>query len=365
LKKTIILTDEDVKYDKRVQNQYLNFKNNYVDIIKCKTEKKFKKIDFSFLKVLNKKNIKRFRVLKDKYNIDIKSLFSGLRNILFKNTNAKILADMLYKKKFDFLYANDLFCGIVGMYLKNKKKDFYFIYDSHEVQFNRNRKKNGLFRILYEMYLEERIVKIADEVRVVNKPIRDLYLEIFDISKDKIKVVNNNHFKCYCGYYKNNFKYGDIGILYVGGGIKGRLLEVLAKEANKLNIPVYSFFLNEVPKVAKEYNWYVGDKNYIHEVLDLIKEKTLIMWCVNDVSCLSYKLALPNKFFQAVALGMPVIVYKDTYLAEIVRKYKIGYVFEDNLKDIIDKINDKEEFFKVVDNMENFQKLIYKEKLIL
>ena len=361
-----MLTDEDIKYDKRIQNQYLNIEEDNVDIIKCKINKEFKNFDFfDFFKALNKKNIKKFRCLKNKYDIVIIGFLDGLKNILLKNINAKKLAEKLYKKNFNMLYANDLFCGLVGMYLKKNRKDLYFIYDSHEIQFNRNRQKNGFFRILYEMYLEEKIVKTADEIRVVNQPIRDLYLNIYNISEDKIKVVNNNHFECYCDFYKKNFNYGDIGILYIGGGVKGRLLEVLAKEANKFNIPVYSFFLNKIPEIAKQYNWYIGDKNYTNEVLNLIKNKTLIMWCVNDVSCLSYKLALPNKFFQAVAFGMPVIAYEGTYLAEIVKKYNIGYIFKNDLKEIIDQINNKKDFFEIIENMGKFQKLVYKEKLVL
>ena len=43
----------------------------------------------------------------------------------------------------------------------------------------------------------------------------------------------------------------------------------------------------------------------------------------------SYRYALPNKFFQAQAVGCPIIVYDKTYLSSIVRKYGCGLVFSD------------------------------------
>jgi glycosyltransferase involved in cell wall biosynthesis len=272
---------------------------------------------------------------------------------------------LLIKSNIEVIYANDLFCGLLGMFVKTYKKNIYFIYDAHEVEFNRNREKNGLMRILYEIYLEKRIVTIADKIIVVNKPIKKLYENIYDIKEDKINIVNNNHFKYHYGFYKKNFKYGNIGILYIGKGVKGRLLEKLGYEADKMNIPIYSFFLGNIPDVAKKYKWYIGIKEYENKVKEIIKENTLLMWCVNEANCLSYKLALPNKFFQAIAFGMPVIAYKGTYLAEIVKKFNLGYIYEDNLKKIIEQIANKKNFFKIIENVENFQKLISEEKIVL
>ena len=50
------------------------------------------------------------------------------------------------------------------------------------------------------------------------------------------------------------------------------------------------------------------------------------MWASTENICLSYRLSLGNKFFQAMALGIPLLL-QETYLADIVIKYKLGYVY--------------------------------------
>ncbi|MDO5769427.1 MAG: hypothetical protein Q4P13_07980, partial [Psychrobacter sp.] len=41
----------------------------------------------------------------------------------------------------------------------------------------------------------------------------------------------------------------------------------------------------------------------------------------------SYRYALPNKFFQAQAIGCPIIAYDRTYLGSIILKYKCGLIY--------------------------------------
>ncbi len=53
------------------------------------------------------------------------------------------------------------------------------------------------------------------------------------------------------------------------------------------------------------------------------------MWCCLNAQALSYKLALPNKFFQALAVGIPVIASSGTYLADLVNRYELGFVVHD------------------------------------
>ncbi|WP_457563195.1 hypothetical protein [Caminibacter pacificus] len=363
MKKSLLLIDEELSTDYRVNKTIDILNKNSLQIINCSKYNFYCSSSFFPLFKNLIFNFYNFYRIKKKYDIKFNSLFLGLKRSVYNWCKSKLLAEKISEKnEYHLIFANDLNCGIVGKVLKTEKN--VFIYDSHEIQFHRNR-KNSFFRSLFDYSIEKEIVKKADEIRVVNVPIKKLYEDIYNINSSKIKVVNNNHFKCYYGFYKQNFNYAEIGILYIGGGIKGRMLEKLAKEAKSLDIDVFAFFINEIPQLAYDYKWYVGKKDYIEEVKELIKNKTLLMWCVNDTSCLSYKLALPNKFFQAVALGIPVIVYEGTYLADIVKKYDIGYIYKNNLSDIIDSVKNTEKFLKIVDNMNNFQKLIYEKNLVL
>jgi glycosyltransferase involved in cell wall biosynthesis len=63
------------------------------------------------------------------------------------------------------------------------------------------------------------------------------------------------------------------------------------------------------------------------------------MWCCVDDVCLSYRLSLPNKFFQALSVGIPVVATYGSYLAEIVEKYQLGFVFNGtNLSVIVEQM---------------------------
>jgi len=352
---SLLLVDSSIVYDLRIQRNY-----NYDYIFRCKG-KSSSFVDLIFLIFLSLKNIKFLKYVLD---IPYKYIFKGINKPLkyFSiDKDIKYMGNDIKK-----IIANDFQCGILGMKLKKQYPQIYFIYDSHEIQFNRMRDKNSLFRMFLEMSIENEVIKYADEVRVVNQPIKKLYQELYNIDETKIIVVNNNHFECYQDYYRKNFLYdkNNIAILYIGAGIKGRLLDKLAEES-KNNIPVYGFFLQDIPKEAIDNGWYIGQKKYLDEVKELIKQKTFLMWCVNDISCLSYKLALPNKFFQAVSLSIPVIAYKGTYLAEIVERHDIGYLYDNNLGDIIKKVQNKDKFFKIIENMNRFQELICDKKLML
>lgn len=51
-------------------------------------------------------------------------------------------------------------------------------------------------------------------------------------------------------------------------------------------------------------------------------------WCCFDTGVFSYRYSLPNKFFQAMALGIPIIAARGSYLGRLVSRYGIGAVVE-------------------------------------
>ena len=61
----------------------------------------------------------------------------------------------------------------------------------------------------------------------------------------------------------------------------------------------------------------------------------------------SYRYALPNKFFQAQALGCPIIAYENTYLAEIIEEFGCGLtLLQSSVKNFEIKI-DQDEYFEM------------------
>lgn len=219
------------------------------------------------------------------------------------------------------------------------------------------------------MYLsKKKILKQASKLIVVNKPTVEVYRYIYNFKNKNIEIINNNHFLPHIDHTIKNFS-RDINrsaILYVGGGINGRKLEDLYFYSKAENIKVYNFFLNSTPTLKPYNNWILGSKEYLPEILELSIKNHLVLWCCTENICLSYKLALPNKLYQAIAIGIPIIAYKETYLANIVKEYNIGYIYNDNnFKEIINELKNKEKYFTLLQSVSVFQKKLFIDKLEL
>jgi len=372
MKFNIILTDEDINTDKRVQKQIISDLD--CNVINCKnyvlTQGLIMLIQSAriFVKTIFF-SLVYWQKLYFCYKIKPNGFFRGLKRSFMTYSSSKAISNNiinLYEKgDIELVHANDLQCGLVGLNLV-KYFNCKFIYDAHEVEFHRNR-KNGFLRVLYDILLEKKVIAAAEQIIVVNKPIKELYINIYNITPSKIIVVDNNHFQPYMNYALDNFnRMKDIAIVYIGGGVLGRKLEDLAVKSDKKAIPVYGFFMSDVPKIAYEFKWKIGSKDYIDEFLELVKFKQAVMWCCTDDVCLSYRLSLPNKFFQAMAVGIPIIAFKETYLAKIVSKYKLGYIYNDkNFQEIVDNLANKSKYYQLLKSVATFQKRLFKEKLEL
>ena len=368
---SLILTDENIDGDKRIQRQLEGYENN--KIFKCDAvvlSDLLQKISsYVFIVKVFVLSLFYWQKFYFRYKIKPNGFFRGLKRSCVTYSSSKAISNEiinLYEKdEIELIHANNLQCGLVGLNITKHFKS-ELIYDAHEIEFHRNR-KNGFLRVIYDILLEKKVIVAAERIIVVNKPIKELYIDIYNIKPSKITIVDNNHFQPYMNYALDNFSgMKDIVIVYIGGGILGRKLEDLALQSNDKAVPVYGFFMSDIPKVAYEFKWHIGSKDYIDEFLELVKSKKAVMWCCTDDVCLSYRLSLPNKFFQAMAVGIPVIAYKDTYLAEIVSKYTLGYIYNDeNFQEIVDSLADKNQYYRLLESIAIFQKKLFEEALEL
>ena len=89
---------------------------------------------------------------------------------------------------------------------------------------------------------------------------------------------------------------------------------------------------------------YLGSVSY-KTVLE-IESKSKIISAIYDPSYRNHKLCAPNKFYEAMGLGKPVIVCRGTGIDKVVEKYGIGMVID----------YDSEDFFKAVEHLTTHQK---------
>ncbi|HIP12165.1 MAG TPA: hypothetical protein EYG73_05535 [Arcobacter sp.] len=375
MKKTIILIDEPLEGDHRVLKIISNYHNpividcfkfeynysNFYDLI-------FRNIwmilyTSIYIPIFWVKFYQKYHLKPDKI---IRGLKASLRANYYADKTTNMIKSTYNNSEIDAIYANDLNCALVGIKL-SKFFECKFIYDAHEVEFHRNR-KNSLFRVVFDMLLEQQVVDAATKVIVVNKPIKKLYIDIYKIPESKITIVDNNHFSPHMGYAISMFNENihEIAVVYVGGGINNRKLESLACDSSQEEVKIYSFFLSKTPDIAYKHNWILGSTDYLPELLELIKKKRSVMWACTEDICLSYRLSLPNKFFQAMAVGIPVIAYKGTYLAEIVQEYNLGYVYNDhNFGEIMEHLKDSKKYYALLEFVSLFQEKLFVEKMVL
>ncbi len=73
---------------------------------------------------------------------------------------------------------------------------------------------------------------------------------------------------------------------------------------------------------------------------------------------LNNRVALPNKLYEAMYFRVSILTSKDTYLSELVERYKIGRSVECcNKKELIKTLNNFD--FDIIKNFENLDKGIY------
>ncbi len=229
------------------------------------------------------------------------------------------------------VHANDLYCAVAAICC-GFPPNVRLVYDSHELQIHRNR-NTGLLRILIEYGLEQLVLRRANELHVVNQAISDQMREWYQLPS-LVRVIYNDFFRHHPVSIPSA---GQSPVLvYVGKGVQGRKLELLDRSPGVLGFEVTVFLLGaKLPAHLGGHFWNSGPVDYGDALLGLVCERRCLMWCCLGTSSLSYRLATPNKFFQALAMGIPVIVSRGSYLAEIVEEHEIGVVFDrDGLLDV-------------------------------
>jgi glycosyltransferase involved in cell wall biosynthesis len=367
----IALVDEEVNHDRRVLTSLKSYQN--VQVINCRylhgvtgfqSVNKYIKAIFSlvfgFIKGYWFSNkLRRF------HGAGFNSFAGGLSASLKNTLRAHKIADglQLQAEGVALIHAHDLFCGVIGAELV-RRNGSRLIYDAHEVEFHRNR-KNSWLRSAFDWSVEKYVIQSADEIRVVNARIADLYRLVYPGIESRLRVVSNDHFLPHSIDIESISNSELASIVYVGQGVKGRQLEQLAIVTRDSELSVHAFFIGEVPELVIDAGWIIGPRDYENNLVALSKSQRCMMWCCVENICLSYQLALPNKFFQALAVGMPVIVSKNTYLSEIVQKYKLGIVFDDLNSDLLLNQIKSKKFIEWVENIISFRDDLSKGLVVL
>lgn len=291
----------------------------------------------------------------------LSGLLACVRWLTHAVSTAERLRDVNVDNEPWHVHAHDLYCGVAAV-LGPLPAGSRLVYDAHELEIHRNRKV-GWIRVLIEHALEQQVLHHTDELRVVNHRIAEAMARWY-----RLPLMSSVQYNDYYGHHPVTVPAAGERptLVYIGKGVHGRLLERLDQPADLLGFDVAVYLLGSaLPSSISGMYWQHGPLQYEADLVARAAFRRCLMWCCLESLSLSYQLATPNKFFQALAVGMPVVAAQGTYLADIVLEHGIGAVFDGgNLHEIAARA-DSAEFGRWVERIEHFRRLLREGKVRL
>lgn len=239
--------------------------------------------------------------------------------------------------KFDVIHCNDLDTLPIGVIIKRfYNKNVKIIYDAHEYETETNA-LHGMQK-KFAKWLERYLIKYADAIITVSDSIANEYARLYDIMKPSL-VLNTppykNVRKTNIFREKFNIDNDQTIFLYQGNLGSGRGINILLdtfKQLGRESVIIFMGYgkVDRIKQLAKE-----NDNIFYHEAVspDILLNYTSSAdfgIATIEASCLSYKYCLPNKMFEYIMAGLPVIVSDLPEMNKIIQKYSVGVVTSSN-----------------------------------
>ncbi len=231
--------------------------------------------------------------------------------------------DAVYAERFDMLY-------IAWTYWKSRKVKPKIIFEVPDLPHmmadaDISAKEKLVSRAV--RFLENRIYKDIDALIVTSEKFYTDYYSRW-IPKEKAVFIPNSPdlsaFRDYRHDGHTKFTVGFIGVVRYP-----RQLNMLIEASEKAGVNVlFAGFTEGCPEIretaeTKDNITYFGRYDYDRDIAKLYGACDAV-YSVYDSKMKNVGIALPNKLYEAVYCGLPIIVSKGTYLAEIVEKYNVG-----------------------------------------
>lgn len=249
-----------------------------------------------------------------------------------------------YRLKPEVVNCHVLSILFLGVLLK-KTCGSKLIYDAHELETERAGMQG--FRKKFAKWLEHRLIGYADTIIVVNDSIKEWYEKEYGLNniyaiknvpeQKKLKELPRKNL------LKTEFAIGDDELVFLYQGIigKGRGIEKilnaftgLEDQSKHLVLMGYGQMVPLVMEYEKKYS-------SIHYKAAVPPEEVLKYTHGADVGIalienlgLSYYFCLPNKLFEYILAGKPVIASNFPEMSNVISKYQCGWLIEPNAEAI-------------------------------
>ncbi|TET91500.1 MAG: glycosyltransferase [Methanomassiliicoccales archaeon] len=231
------------------------------------------------------------------------------------------------KHEFDVVHCHDLDTLHSGVRLK-KKRNTPLIFDAHEIFSYMIEEDVSRIILNYAKRMERSLLRDVDHIITVNEALRKHYQERFE---GNVTVVMNCPEQVLEEYESPTSE--EFTILYVGTLHKSRfvreLVDVVSSiEGVQLMIGGEKELYSEIEnKSSKTENVQFLGTVPLENVIPLTKQSNVI-FCMFDPASRINQVGSPNKIFEAMAMGRPVIATKGILSGEIVEKEGCGLAID-------------------------------------
>ncbi len=332
-KRVILSVTNDVATDQRVMRSAFTLqKMGYKVLIVGRNLPQSLTVNYPYIEV------KRFKLLFNKGPLFY--VFFNLRLFCFLLFNK---ADLLFSNDLDTLWPN---------FLVSKIKRSKLIYDSHEYFTGVPELAHRPFVRGVWQKIEQFIFPRLKNVITVNDSIAELFNQQYSIKPQVVRNVPMATSPVTLSDMElENLKvpFNEKIIIMQGSGInidRGAEEAVEAMQyvnGAKLLIIGGGDVFALLPSLVKKWN--VGDRVFIREkvaaeVLKAITAKCFVGLTLDKSTNINYRLSLPNKLFDYLQAGIPVVASNLTEVSKIVNDYKVGTLLPNyNAKSIAEAIN--------------------------
>lgn len=285
--------------------------------------------------------------------------FKNIRpNLKFQSSMRKWLKK--HRDEYDIIHACDFDTALFSMPMAKGKK---FVFDVFDFRFGEPH--SFIQRMIRNGQI--RIINHADATIICTE---DRKMQIRDAKPKRLAVIHNTPLRTILqedngfelqGYSKRE------KIVYVGILGNSRLLLEIGDAVShnsrvELHIAGFGVHSSRFEKLSDEIEniFYYGKIPYDQTLA--LESKCDIMTAIYDPAIENNRFAAPNKFYESLMLGKPILMVKGTGMSEIVKQYDIGelidYSEEGFITGLQRLINRKGEWAEMSDRM----KRLYEEQ---